>query len=478
MTGLVLEGKLSHTDRDKNPIVYLPFEVPPRTSRIDVQYSYDAENILDIGILDPNVAAFPSRSGFRGWSGSARSSFFVATDSATPGYIAGEIPADSWQIMLGLAKITLSGCSYRVEISLDSAMRGLIAPPGVQLPVPSEPGWYKGDLQSHTHHSDATGTLNDLVAAAKARGLDFLAVTEHNTISHHRYLAEVGSADLLLVPGEEITTYRGHANVWGVRGWTDFRIQEPAQLKLLVADVHDRGGLFSINHPKETPNCIGCDWEYPIPEGVDCFEAWQGPWFNQNWESLARYDDLLKQGRRITLVGGSDRHQPDWPDPDPDLLQVASPTTWLYLEELSVDGVLQGLRRGRAFVCEAPEGPQLEIFVNENTMGSSLEAAKPNVTVKGFVKGAAGDQLRWLGSSGVLRETSIRNDDFIDAWTCKVQGTFIRAEVVATANDPKTELLVRWLEHLGKSPGNLTTEQILSQPLIRAISNPVYFQSN
>ena len=29
--------------------------------------------------------------------------------------------------------------------------------------------------------------------------------------------------DLLLIPGIEITTYRGHANLWGVRGWHEFR---------------------------------------------------------------------------------------------------------------------------------------------------------------------------------------------------------------------------------------------------------------
>jgi hypothetical protein len=471
-----IEGNATPADRLRSPFVYLPFEVLPGTTRIEVRYSYDAGNILDIGIFDPTLGAFPSQTGFRGWSGGARASFFVATDDATPGYIPGEIAPGRWQIILGLAHVSPPGCHYRVEIATDQTVRPVVAPARSVPTARSGQGWYKGDLQSHTHHSDAKGSLDDLATAAKARGLDFLAVTDHNTYSHHRQLAEVSSAKLLLIPGVEVTTYRGHANVWGVPGWVDFRILDEEQLPVLIAHVHRRGGLFSVNHPKVTPNCIGCDWEYPVPEGIDCMEVWQGPWLNRNRDSLGRYDALLRQGRKVTLVGGSDRHQPGWPDLSPDLLQVGSPTTWLYLDELSVPAVLAALRAGRAFVSESPQGPRLELFLDDAPMGSTVQRRK-GLRVRAAVRGAAGDILRWVGATGVLREQPIDDSDFEDVWDLTTDGAYLRAEVVAKSPDEKTRDLIRQLQATGKLPGGLEMARLERQELIRALSNPVYVDS-
>ena len=289
--GKTCEGTVTLAERTRSPYLSLTFEVPPGTNRIDVKYSFDEEDsILDLGLFDPALQPFPSEDGFRGWSGSARREVFVARDAATPGYIPGEIAPGPWQVMLGLAQVAPGGCRYRVEVSWDDAPRPLVAPVGRVGVARAKPGLYCGDLQSHTFYSDARGSPEDLVAIAKDRRLDFLTVTDHNTHSHHRKLAELSSNNLLLIPGEEITTYRGHANVWGVAGWTDFRIEQDEDLDVLIDHVHARGGLFSVNHPKAIPNCLGCDWEYKVPAATDSLEAWQGPWAFQNWESLARYD--------------------------------------------------------------------------------------------------------------------------------------------------------------------------------------------
>ena len=80
---------------------YLPFEVPAGVRAIAVSYEYASTstplgfsvNVIDIGIFDPN--------GFRGWSGGARKTFRVATDAATPGYLAGPITPGTWRVILG-----------------------------------------------------------------------------------------------------------------------------------------------------------------------------------------------------------------------------------------------------------------------------------------------------------------------------------------------------------------------------------------
>ena len=489
MKALALEGTLRADDRhapgtraealrersEPRRYVPLPFEVPPGTTRIDVRYRYDAGHILDLGLFDPRVGPFPSTTGFRGWSGSARDHVFVATDVATPGYLAGELPAGTWQVVLGLAHLGDAPCAYRVEVALNDDPVEVAAPlpaPAVRVPGPR---WFRGDLHSHTYYSDAAGSLGDLTEAARARGLEFLAVTDHNTTSHHGPVRAASTAELVLLPGEEITTYHGHANVWGVAGWVDFRLRGDADVAALVEHVHARSGLFAVNHPRAAPGCIGCDWEYALPDAADCFEAWNGPWAYRNWEALERYDVQLRRGLRPTLVGGSDRHQPGWPDPDPELLWVGTPTTWFHLPELSEGALVEGLRSGHAFVSEGPHGPRLELEVEGAAMGSTLHgAAGRTLRVRAEVAGAAGSLLRYVAAGGSVREVAVDGDAFEDAWAWRAQGPFLRAEVLAVGDEPAVREGFAALAAHGKVPPWLTLAEVLAHPRRRALSNPVY----
>ena len=66
--------------------------------------------------------------------------------------------------------------------------------------------------------------VGELAVLAARRGLDFLAVTDHNTVSHHAELALASARyGITLVAGQEVTTAAGHANVFGDTGWIDFR---------------------------------------------------------------------------------------------------------------------------------------------------------------------------------------------------------------------------------------------------------------
>ena len=79
--------------------------------------------------------------------------------------------------------------------------------------------WLAGDFHSHTVHSDGSLSVGGLAALAVSRGLDFLAVTDHNTVSHHPQLAEISARyGITLLPGQEVTTDTGHANVFGAVG--------------------------------------------------------------------------------------------------------------------------------------------------------------------------------------------------------------------------------------------------------------------
>jgi hypothetical protein len=59
------------------------------------------------------------------------------------------------------------------------------------------------------------------------------------------------SPDLLLIPGVEVSTYHGHANVWPVDGFVEFRCRGDEQMEEVREAVRARGALFSVNHPKD-----------------------------------------------------------------------------------------------------------------------------------------------------------------------------------------------------------------------------------
>lgn len=440
----------------------VPFDVPEGIARLTVQYHFsgavDASvtdgsgNVIDIGIWDPRGADFGA-AGFRGWSGSSRRSFVVGhPEETTPGYTPGPIQAGRWHVVFGLYQVRLEGCEIELtikgapanaeeSIASPSAARVQSARPtdplGFLLPqiqgvLKSTAGWYRGDLQTHTHHSDAPGSLQELADAARQQGLDFVAVTDHNTITTWPYLAEVGGDSLLLIPSEEITTYYGHANVWGSLRWHDFRLRSAALMAEVAAAARAAGGLFSINHPRTG----GPPWELGTDFAFDCLEVWNGWWMWRNDEALALWEKLLQAGRRVIAVGGSDRHQGSTSGAQA-LLSVGQPTTWVYAPELSVRGILAGLRAGRVCVSNSPTGPRVDLEVETEdgrrvAMGGELALAPEEpVTIHGRVWGAAGCFLRLLANGETHDRIPIASEDATATWRLASAASYVRVQIEA-----------------------------------------------
>lgn len=105
--------------------VYLPVEIPKGVREIHVAYTYERPvvppgtqgNALDIGIFDERGTELGGK-GFRGWSGGARTEFFIRADEATPGYIPGPVRAGTWYIALGPYTVAPQGLAYEVSITL------------------------------------------------------------------------------------------------------------------------------------------------------------------------------------------------------------------------------------------------------------------------------------------------------------------------------------------------------------------------
>lgn len=457
---------ITRADQSQNPYYYIPFDVPEGTTRIDVTLAYPkAEDcVIDLGAFDPRDKGYPTEHGFRGWSGGARDSFFIATDDATPGYVHGELQPGQWNVILGLYRVPEAGTDVSVTISLDAGLRALEPQPARTFPVRHEAGWYRGDLHCHTFHSDARGAPETLHAAAKQAGLDFLAIADHNTITQRRYFHPQSSPDLVFIRAMEVTTAEGHANVYGVDEWIDFRMTKPSDAHTLARLVHDKGGLLSINHDKPP-----IAWEYELPE-ADCQEVWQSTWLAWNWIALDRWQARLASGLKLSAIGGSDFHQPMALQPEGPLV-LARPTTVFWLPELSEDAVLAAMKSGHGYVTESPTGPHLEIRSGDTPMGGTTSAL---TTVSVTARGAPGDRLVLIDATGPIAEVEIAADDW-QADLSVSPKAFIRAEIVA-GPESRDRMLADFAALLNgrELPWQLRNVDLAGQSIRRALSNPIY----
>jgi len=373
-----------------SPWQYLPVEVAPGTAALRVELEYDrAGSVLDFGCLGP--------SGFRGWSGGARESFVIAAEAATPGYLPGEIEPGLWQVMIGLHMVAPDGARYRVTAEPSAgAATGLTVAHTVPVPadrparrdLPAAAGrrWLAGDLHAHTVHSDGAMTVPELACFAISRGLDFIAVTDHNTVSHH---AELPSAarryGITLLPGQEVTTAYGHAGVLGDTGWIDFR-RDPDDW---LAATERGGGLMSVNHPIAGP----ASWLRQMSRRPPLVEVWHWSWLDLSWTTPLAWWQAWDPG--AIPVGGSDwhRHGSDAPP--------GTPTTWVESAGAEPDAILDGLRAGRVAVSAERDGPVLLRHDGELVAvdADGLALAGPD----GPYRRVRGDRARLPGAPGFHR---------------------------------------------------------------------------
>jgi predicted metal-dependent phosphoesterase TrpH len=105
------------------------------------------------------------------------------------------------------------------------------------------------DLHNHTHFStDGLMSPAALLETAKARGIDCIAVTDHNTTEGALRALELAEADLSLprvIPGIELSTAEGE--IIGLYVWETI----PSGLPLLeaAARIRGQGGLIYLPHP-------------------------------------------------------------------------------------------------------------------------------------------------------------------------------------------------------------------------------------
>ena len=184
-----------------------------------------------------------------------------------------------------------------------------------------------GALHMHTFFSDGTGSVQDLVRAAKEAGLGWIWVTDHDDM---RAKPQEGFHDgVLVLVGYEITPAKNHYLVGDVSELVS-RDLPPADF---VRAVHEQGGIGIVAHPDErvvNEYTEAYRWEDWDIRGFDGIELWN---YMSDWiehytparkylhyffprlalsgptpETLRWWDELQVEGARPTGVFGVDAH--------------------------------------------------------------------------------------------------------------------------------------------------------------------------
>lgn len=301
--------------------------------------------------------------------GPASTTYTIMPASADNGCIPGALPSGVWKLLLYKRRM-LEDVEATVTVAWEPALdmppetqqestvvQALREHPFSQACPDRRAGWYCGEL--HTHSAESTGytPVEEVIRTAKALKLDFLALTDHFTASHWLRLQEISDGQRpLLLQSVEVSGDYGHANVHGLTQWQNplvdnneeitafLGLAERPTMEHIADQAHAQGGLFCLNHALS--GIMGWRYrEFPL-EKADLYEVLCTPEMQTAMLYTTHWDQFLLRGLHLTGVGSSDSHHPTQKGP----WQLGQVLTWIYAESLSQHDLLEGLRRGRAYV--------------------------------------------------------------------------------------------------------------------------------
>ena len=189
----------------------------------------------------------------------------------------------------------------------------------------------KFDLHVHSCYSkDSNASLDDILEYASKNGLDGFAICDHDVIEGgiecSRRAKEIGS-DMIVIPGVEISSSKGHILVLGIR--------EPIEPGLSPEDTikkaRRQGAVVIIPHPfKASSHGLG----YVEGLDIDAVEVLNSRCVTDGPNNKARN---VAQELGLPMVGGSDSHEAE---------MVGRSYTNIDAESGTVEAVLDAIRKG------------------------------------------------------------------------------------------------------------------------------------
>ncbi len=257
------------------------------------------------------------------------------------------------------------------EEPTNSPLDPLLGPVGAALPGEALDDAGLGDSNTDAKDFYTLGsTVTERFAEAALKGLDYLAITDHSSSSNPGHDGSIsvhdpgfGTSGVLGVPGYE-NSIRGHAQMLGATHLYDPGTQSAADINAMAEKLRADGGLLQANHPADSASrpttcsdTTGQNWSYEFDVKVETVEVWNVGHFLQppapasqtNDDAITYWECMLSKGWRVAPTGGSDSH---WKSTTA-VQGIGNPTTWVFAQDRSTRGILDGLKAGRTAITFA-----------------------------------------------------------------------------------------------------------------------------
>lgn len=248
--------------------------------------------------------------------------------------------------------------------------------------------WFRGNLHSHTNNSDGKFSLEELVRNYEALGYDFLVITDHNKLT----VIEGVNSDMLILPGCEISTDKGH--IVAVNLKEPIEPNRPSQE--IIDAINAQGSVAILAHPNWGENF--CHWQQEDLISLNNYagiEVFNGNILRDSGTPLAsdRWDMLLSRGHKCWCYGVDDTHNE---------LDLANGWTMVLADEFTPEAIVNALREGR---CYASSGVFFEAIETDK---DTIRIIARNADRIAFV-GKHGRWLKWVNDK--FANYRIRGDE-------------------------------------------------------------------
>lgn len=275
---------------------------------------------------------------------------------------------------------------------------GLIAGTGgderPERTIPRTDGYFvlSGDFHVHAFPGDGGLAPWEFSNEMRRRGLDVIAITNHNQLMAGRIaaaaVAETPHAPMV-IPGQEITASRFHLIAAGITRKVDWRLSAGDAIRA----VQEQGGVAIAAHP------VSASWRPRDPDAVRFLDGAEAalPMARTSrlqGESVVEfYRAAAKQNPGIAAIGSSDFHFG---------ASLGQSRTFVFVREVSRDGVLDAIREGRTVAFDGGDhliGDPALVARLRTTLGDGLRIPADNILTR---------VAAWLTLSGVVVLLSLR----------------------------------------------------------------------
>jgi hypothetical protein len=247
-------------------------------------------------------------------------------------------------------------------------------------------GYFLLAVDFHVHSFLGDGTLAPwlLVREARRRGLDAIAITNHNRAWPARLARWMtrGSDDPIVLVGEEVTTRAFHIVAVGVEQPVDWTHSASEAIDA----IHAQGGIAIAAHPGPS---FWAGFDTNALRKLDGAERAHASIYE--WRQVDRlfaifYDRARAVQPRVAAIGASDFHVLGYP---------GFSRTYVFAREPSAPGILEAVRAGRTVVFDIHGKPRGDptLFPLVSDKGPELGTTpRPGI----------GSLCVWLGLLGLL----------------------------------------------------------------------------